>query len=970
VPPRPASPAPPAFPLLATLAPLGMAALIWFVTGSAFALIFAVLSPVIAVASRFDTRRGQRRRAARDAACYAAALDELRESVAERLDERRRSLRQQTPSVACILDEPAGTGRWRRSGTTLVSLGLGAIDSELRLSGGAGVGAGAAAVDERALRRWAATLPDAPITVDACGGIGIIGPPALARAVARGVVVQLCFAIPPSECWIAPGPSTQWAWAAELPHSRDPGRAGTRYSIILAVAPGAVAPGAGPPGAVGSAPRALVISLAERVDELPPGCATVVRVHGPRRAVLIASPAHAVGLEFHPELISAEAAIRFAADATEHARAAGLGHRGEPLPPAITLGDIGRFRTTEVGAVAPASLACILGRGDSGDLTVDLVRGGPHAVVGGTTGSGKSELLVTWVTALAGSYSPAQVTFLLVDFKGGAAFAPLQALPHCVGLITDLGAMAAARALTSLAAELRHREGVLAAAHATDVTDARLSGGPGGLPRLVIVVDEFATMINAFPELHAQFVDIAARGRSLGVHLILCTQRPAGVVRDALLANCSLRLSLRVNNAADSQAVIGTDAAAALPVELPGRCLIAVSAAEPKLCQVATTRPQDIRALAGETAPWVRRPWLDPLPSSLTDLGCAGTFDTEGPHDEGDLLLGLLDEPERQRYRVARWNPTRDGHLLIVGGAGSGKSSLLDTLVAQRAGRRVNLIPADVEGTWDALDEACRDVQGTDGCAARVLLLDDFDSVCARWESEQRLAALDMITTLLRDGPARGLIVVVVVQRLVGALNGLTALCANLMLLRLPNAQEHVAAGGQSTQFDASLPPGGGRFRGLRLQLLAPRPEATPPPRAARTAPLGDEALLVVSASPARTAALWVRAGRAEVRDLTGAPMLSTSDRLEISAGTKPRVLIGDPDAWQTQWALLAALRPRTAIVFDGCSLGEFRVIGRRRNVPPALAPGRGHVWVLRPDGSVERAALPPDREPPAPDVR
>jgi len=957
--------------VLATLAPLGMAALIWFVTGSAFALIFAVLSPVIAVASMFDMRRSQRKRATRDAASYAAALDELRESVAERLDDRRQALRQQTPSVACILAEPAGTGRWRRSGATLVSLGRGTIDSELRLAAGAGSGAGSgagavAAGDERQLRRWAATLTDAPIHVDAGGGIGIIGPPTLARAMARGIVVQLCFAIPPTECWIAPVPSQDWAWAASLPHSRDPGRAGARYSILLAAPPGFV-----PPGPVRSSAGALLLSVAERVDELPPGCATVVRVHGPRRAVLVASPSpsHAVGLEFHPELVSAEAAIRFASGATQQARAAGLGHRGEPLPTTIALADIGRCRTAEVGAGAPASLACILGRGDDGDFSVDLVRGGPHAVVGGTTGSGKSELLVTWVTALAGSYSPAEVTFLLVDFKGGAAFEPLQALPHCVGLITDLGATAAARALASLAAELRYREGVLAAAHATDVTDSRLTRGPGRLPRLVIVVDEFGTMINAFPELHALFVDIAARGRSLGMHLILCTQRPAGVVRDALLANCSLRLSLRVNNAADSQAVIGTDAAAALPIDLPGRCLIAVSAAEPGLCQVATTRPQDIRALAGVAAPSARRPWLDPLPSTLTDVACSGVDDTDDPSDGDGLLLGLFDEPERQRYRVARWDPARDGHLLIVGGPRSGKSSLLHTLAAHRGGTRIDLVPADVEGTWDALDEACRDIQGTGDCPARVLLVDDFDSVCARWETEHRLAALDMIATLLRDGAARGLTVVMVLQRLAGALNGLTALCPNLMLLRLPNAAEHVAAGGQSAQFDASLPPGGGRFRGLRVQLLAPRPGTTPSLLAARTAPLTDESLLVVSSSPARTAALWVRAG-ADVRDLTGAPTLPVSDRLELSGGTRPQVLIGDPDAWQTQWALLAALRVRTAIVFDGCSLGEFRVIGRRRSVPPALAPGRGHVWVLRSDGTVERGALPVGTPPSAPAVR
>src|SRR5690606_24676261 len=96
-------------------------------------------------------------------------------------------------------------------------------------------------------------------------------------------------------------------------------------------------------------------------------------------------------------------------------------------------------------------------------------------------------------------------------------------------------------------------------------------GQAPALARLVIVVDEFAAMLDGFPDLHALFVDIAARGRSLGLHLILCTQRPAGVVKDSLLANCGLRMSLRVNNRADSTAILATDAAALIPATLPGR---------------------------------------------------------------------------------------------------------------------------------------------------------------------------------------------------------------------------------------------------------------------------------------------------------------------------------------------------------------------------------------------------------------
>src|SRR5690606_38751968 len=146
-------------------------------------------------------------------------------------------------------------------------------------------------------------------------------------------------------------------------------------------------------------------------------------------------------------------------------------------------------------------------------------------------------------------------------------------LPHVVGIVTDLDEVAAARALRSLRAELRHRESLLAERGARSIEE--LADGVPALARLVIVVDEFAALTAGFPELHEVFADLAARGRSLGVHLVLCTQRPAGSVRDSVLANCTLRISLRVNNRADSIAVVGEPGAAALPRHPVGRAIIA-----------------------------------------------------------------------------------------------------------------------------------------------------------------------------------------------------------------------------------------------------------------------------------------------------------------------------------------------------------------------------------------------------------
>src|SRR5690606_29545738 len=136
------------------------------------------------------------------------------------------------------------------------------------------------------------------------------------------------------------------------------------------------------------------------------------------------------------------------------------------------------------------------------------------------------------------------------------------------------------------------------------------------LPRLVIVVDEFAALLALDPELHALFADLAARGRSLGVHLVLCTQRPAGAVRDAVLANAELRISLRVNNRADSEAVIGTAAAAELPARPRGRAAVRLPGRPVQLVQVALASAQDAAVVAARWAgaPPPRRPWCEPLP--------------------------------------------------------------------------------------------------------------------------------------------------------------------------------------------------------------------------------------------------------------------------------------------------------------------------------------------------------------------
>src|SRR4029077_4424374 len=216
-----------------------------------------------------------------------------------------------------------------------------------------------------------------------------------------------------------------------------------------------------------------------------------------------------------------------------------------------------------------------IGIGADGPFVVDIRADGPHALIAGTTGAGKSELLQTLIASLAAANRPDAMNFVLIDYKGGSAFKDCARLPHTVGMVSDLDGHLTERALASLAAELKRREEILLAAGAKDIEDSweatsrargLFSPPPASaaepLPRLMLVIDEFASLVAELPDFVAGLGGIAQRGRALGVHLVLATQRPAGVVSADIRANTNLRIALRVTDAAESADVIDVPDAA------------------------------------------------------------------------------------------------------------------------------------------------------------------------------------------------------------------------------------------------------------------------------------------------------------------------------------------------------------------------------------------------------------------------
>ncbi len=875
-------------------------------------LFFALLSPLVAVASWWSDRRTGRRAHRRETADHrlrtAAAEARLTEAVGAAV----RGAHHRLPDLATL------TAAARRR--TAPVWGRGSDDADL-LVVRVGTGPGATPVVRRDAdgSRAAATADDLPVPVDLrSGGLAVVGPRARSLGVLRSVVGQLAALHPPDAVELllvtSAGRLPDWRWARWLPHLRQtlpllddgpPGpseRDATMATFLVSMverrrsaaraAPGR--PWPGPWTAVvvdGSLPAAAatllsratdvgltVLTHGEALGRVPVPVRTAQRVAGETgtTATLHADGAPArdpFALDELPPDLAAALARDLAGLTPPAGRSA--------LPTDVRFLDLDERHSADGGELRPGwsrargVLSAVLGVGPDGVERLDLCRHGPHALVAGTTGSGKSELLQTLVAGLASSHPPDRCSFLLVDYKGGAAFAEAAALPHTVGLLTDLDEATTARALRSLAAELARREAVLAAHAVADVTDL-----PEHVPlaRLVIVVDEFATLAEELPGFVPGLVGIAQRGRSLGIHLVLATQRPAGVVSADIRANCTLRICLRTTDEADSRDVLGTPEAAHLPLEVPGRAYVRTGSGAARLVQAArvsqpapsgddgpvvvpwgwpgpSLRPEcspvgdsDLARIVRElgdsaracSLPPPHRPWRPPLPSVLTLTDAEAALSGATSRSPTQLLLGLVDRPDRQDQGPLWLDLSEGGGWLAVGGPRSGRTTVLRSVLRQAtaglAVDRLHVHVVDLGGgelatearllpqigtvidgedplrTVRLVHRLSEEVAGRRAVRAPddprlLLLLDGVEALCTLLDDVDPARGSAELLRLVRNGGAAGLTCVLTTDRAIPG-GRLAAVARQRLVLPLSDRADYAVAGVPPAAVPSERPPG------------------------------------------------------------------------------------------------------------------------------------------------------------------
>jgi DNA segregation ATPase FtsK/SpoIIIE, S-DNA-T family len=732
---------------------------------AALYLVFAIGSPILIAGNVMSDRLAVARRHRRAVTDFEAERAQLLREAESRRRKTETRARADAPGPAELLGICRGaTSRlWERSDddADFLSLRVGLRDTELTL------GLGRPNDGDPALRD-AVTARAMPqnASLARLGGLGVCGPRELSLPLAQWLALQVCGLHSPADVRlviVAPGRADDWQWAAWTPHNRpfagsdcrrlvadDSEQAHTRLAEVAALIrerrndeqatrDGFVWPAVvvvvdgmdassnrltqtvvqqGPAVAVytlvlADSPAQLPAAVKHRIDVGPAG-SDLRLSNAPRTSDIVVDRPDREALE---------------ASALALAPLRDVGATGGPggVPRRVRMAELFPGCSSGEGVLASwaaneeASTIAAVGIGDGGPIALDLSGQNSNALIAGMIGSGKSEFLQTLVASLALVNRPEWLNFVLIDFKGGTAFKDAKDLPHVVGMVANLDGSVVERAVHSLTAEKERRERLFQDHDVSDLPSywARTGNTPV-LPRVIVVIDEFAELARSHPDLLDQFVSVSSVGRGLGLHLVLGTQSPEGVVSHKIRHNVGVRVCLRVAKPEASRDVIEVGDAARIDDQIPGRAIIRLgdrltecqtawvgwpTGAEARRTDVTITdfsfavlgaaapRARTQRSLSTDLHDIVRavrdaaskasaapvwRPWRDALPDTIDR-----SDERLAPLDDG-LLIGLEDRPATQDQEPFGWVP-QTGSLLAVGGPRSGRSTLARTIALSAA---------------------------------------------------------------------------------------------------------------------------------------------------------------------------------------------------------------------------------------------------------------------------------------------
>ena len=749
-------------------------------------LIIIAMSPAIAIWNFFETRGDDARQHAERVEHFQAGLNRARQDLGQSEQLEQSWYRSVLPDTASILSRiESGQNLWDRMPTHddfgWIRVGTGPVERlrtlEIDENGDPEMVAAA-----RELREATSTPVNRPVGLRLLSDpvVGIVGRSEQVGAVVANAVFRLAARHSPSEVAVAvlsANPALEWMkW---LPHTNSvPGldtaavvdgagnsdtvltaivslverrlkgeAVGLGYGgiplphvVVIAAQPVPVAPAQmSSIASLGARAGVSVIHVAPTAGALPNDCRAILSLDGqPTLRRPVEGTVTEMGQVDVVDPTRAEALARQTAayvDVNAQSRAASI-------PNTVSLCDINNLdATSTVDSVlaawrsAPSDVFAPVGRTAESvvELSFAATREGPHLLVAGTTRAGKSEFLQALVGGLSVRYSPEHLNLLFVDWKGAATFSPFLDLPHCVGLLSDLQAGQAGRALISLGAEIDYRKRVLAKHGAQKLDDLP----PGTLPRLIVLFDEFAELLDNNPDFADGVVSVAQTGGSLGVHMVLAMQTPSAALNKRVENCINGRIVFRLQDKTESSSALSIPDAADIPASIPGRGFIKdgsnrilsfqsayggmVSSGDTDQLAAFTVGPHsrpnptpqgrtdlsvlvDLAQRASQHDPVeLRPPWVEPLPEvlSLREL----------PSQEAGrrgVRVGLLDDPAKQTRRPYLLDLQAFRNVLIVGSGGTGRTSTLRSMVAALAEdvspERLSIYIIDYGAALDDLD--------------------------------------------------------------------------------------------------------------------------------------------------------------------------------------------------------------------------------------------------------------------------